>query len=234
MLATLARRAPARRATGSFEVKFDGYRALAYVRGGECTLVSRNDNDLTERFSGGREGDRRRRSKSPNAVVDGEICRIDPSGRASFSELQQGTGPLVFYAFDLLELDGEPLVDLPLHGAQGAAARAARRARQDGRASRRASTTATRCSRSAQERGLEGVIAKRARQRLQAGQAHARLAEDQDREQRRVRRRRLHPRRRAARGHVRRRSCSPSTRAASCATSATSAPASTTPRSASC
>ena len=53
-------------------------------------------------------------TKSPNAVLDGEICRLDSAGRSSFSELQQGSGPLVFYAFDLLELDHEPLVDLPL------------------------------------------------------------------------------------------------------------------------
>ena len=39
-----------------FEVKWDGYRALAYVRGGEASFVSRNGNDLTERFRERREG----------------------------------------------------------------------------------------------------------------------------------------------------------------------------------
>jgi bifunctional non-homologous end joining protein LigD len=53
-------------------------------------------------------------TKSPNAVLDGEVVRLDERGRSSFSELQQGTGALVYYAFDLLELDGEPLLDLPL------------------------------------------------------------------------------------------------------------------------
>src|SRR5919197_4666143 len=96
-----------------FEVKFDGYRALAYVRGGECRLVSRKGNDLTARFAGVAK-EIVKAVKSPNAVVDGEVCRLDPTGRASFSELQQGEGPLVFYAFDLLELDGEPLLELPL------------------------------------------------------------------------------------------------------------------------
>jgi bifunctional non-homologous end joining protein LigD len=112
MLATLDTRVP-HGDDWVHEVKFDGYRAVAYVRGGECRLVSRNDNDLTERF-----GDVAKAIvkavKSPHAVVDGEVCRIDPSGKTSFSELQQGTGPLVYYAFDLLELDGEPLVDEPL------------------------------------------------------------------------------------------------------------------------
>jgi bifunctional non-homologous end joining protein LigD len=95
------------------EVKFDGYRAVAYVRGGECKLVSRNDNDLTGRFTEVAKAIVKA-VKSPNAVVDGEVTRVDPDGRTSFSELQQGQGPLVYYAFDLLELDGEPLVDEPL------------------------------------------------------------------------------------------------------------------------
>ena len=112
MLATLDTRIPAG-VDWTHEVKFDGFRALAYVRGGDCKLVSRNDNDLTTRFPGVAKAIARA-VKSPNAVVDGEICRIDPTGKPSFSELQQGSGPLVYYAFDLLELDGEPRVQLPL------------------------------------------------------------------------------------------------------------------------
>jgi bifunctional non-homologous end joining protein LigD len=98
----------------TFEVKFDGYRALAYIRGGECKLVSRNGNDLTGRFADVAKA-LVKAVRSPNAVVDGEVARIDTTGRTSFSELQQGSGQLVYYAFDLLELDGKPLVDLPLH-----------------------------------------------------------------------------------------------------------------------
>jgi len=97
----------------TFEVKFDGYRAIAYIRGGECKLVSRNGNDLTGRFADVAKA-LVKAVRSPNAVVDGEVARIDANGRTSFSELQQGSGQLVYYAFDLLELDGKPLVDLPL------------------------------------------------------------------------------------------------------------------------
>jgi len=97
----------------TFEVKFDGYRAIAYIRGGECKLVSRNGNDLTGRFADVAKA-LVKAVRSPNAVVDGEVARIDTTGRTSFSELQQGSGQLVYYAFDLLELDGKPLVDLPL------------------------------------------------------------------------------------------------------------------------
>ena len=143
----------------AYEVKFDGYRALAYLRGGECRLVSRNDNDLTTRFA---EVARAvaQAVKSPNAVVDGEVCRIDPSGRTSFSELQRGTGVLVYCAFDLLELDGESKVDLPLQERKGQL-----RTLLDGR------VTTVAFSESfddgdalfevAREQGLEGVIAKR-------------------------------------------------------------------------
>ena len=121
MLATQDERIP-HGAGWTFEVKFDGYRALAYVRGGECKLVSRNGNDLTGRFPDVAKA-LVKAVRSPNAVVDGEVARIDTTGRTSFSELQQGSGQLVYYAFDLLELDGRPLVDLPLHERKDAAAR---------------------------------------------------------------------------------------------------------------
>jgi bifunctional non-homologous end joining protein LigD len=122
--------------------------------------VSRNGIDLTTRFT---EVAREviKATKSPNAVLDGEICRIDDEGRSSFSELQQGIGALVFFVFDLLEVDGEPLVDEPLLERKA-------RLRQllDGR------NRVVNFSEDfedgdalfavAQERGLEGVIAKRA------------------------------------------------------------------------
>ncbi len=95
------------------EVKFDGFRAVAYIRRGECKLVSRSGNDLTGRFPEVAKAIVKA-VKSPNAVIDGEITRLDPTGKTSFSELQQGEGPLVFYAFDLLELDGESRIELPL------------------------------------------------------------------------------------------------------------------------
>ena len=126
-----------------YEVKFDGYRALAYVRGGECTLVSRNDNDLTGRFpevakaivKAVEDPERRpRRRDLPRSTRR--------AGRASPS-CSRAPGPLVYYAFDLLELDGEPLVDLPLDRAQGAAAELLDGRVTHRRASPRASTTAT-------------------------------------------------------------------------------------------
>jgi bifunctional non-homologous end joining protein LigD len=97
----------------AFEPKWDGYRAIVTVSGGEMTFTSRNSNDLTERFA---ELARAARLgiRSADAVLDGEICALDARGRARFSLLQDGSGRLVLVAYDLLELDSEPLVDLPL------------------------------------------------------------------------------------------------------------------------
>lgn len=112
MLATQADRVP----TGdgwSFEVKWDGYRALAYVDGGSCELQSRNAQLLTGRFPAvAREI--AAAVQGASAVLDGEVCALDADGRPSFSGLQDGSGALVYYAFDLLEQGGASLVDLPL------------------------------------------------------------------------------------------------------------------------
>jgi bifunctional non-homologous end joining protein LigD len=158
MLASLAKTVPHGR-EWTYEVKFDGFRALAYLHSSECRLLSRNEKELNSRFPDIAKA-LVKAVKSPNAVVDGEICRIDPAGRTSFSELQQGSGPLVFYAFDLLELDGEPLVDLPLRE---------RKARLQKLLDERVSTVAfsegfddgDALFEVAQAQGLEGLIAKR-------------------------------------------------------------------------
>jgi bifunctional non-homologous end joining protein LigD len=112
MLATLASEVPGGPGW-AYEVKWDGYRAIAYLRGSEARLVSRNGNDLTERFASVARA-LASAIKTPDCVLDGEVCALDEDGRSSFSAMQQGSGTLVYYVFDLLELEGEPLVDLPL------------------------------------------------------------------------------------------------------------------------
>ncbi|HZS23986.1 MAG TPA: DNA ligase D [Gaiellaceae bacterium] len=114
MLATPAEALP----TGGdwvYEVKWDGYRALGYVRGGEARLVSRNGNDLTARFPEVAKA-LAKAARSPECVVDGEVCALDENGRPSFSAMQQGKRgtPLVYEVFDVLEIDGAPVLDLPL------------------------------------------------------------------------------------------------------------------------
>jgi len=114
MLATLTDRLP-HGDEWLYEVKWDGYRALGYVRNGEARLVSRNGNDLTGRFAETAKA-LARAVRSPDCVVDGEVCALDEQGRPSFSAMQQGKAgtPIVYELFDVLELDGEPVVDRPL------------------------------------------------------------------------------------------------------------------------
>jgi bifunctional non-homologous end joining protein LigD len=160
MLATVAETLP----TGEdwvYEVKWDGYRALGYVRGGDAKLVSRNGNDLTGRFP---EIARSlsRAVKSPDCVVDGEVCALDEQGRPSFSAMQQGKRgtPLVYEVFDVLEIDGVPVVDRPLRE---------RRERLEDLLDRRVTTVqisglfddGEALFEAASKQGLEGVMAKR-------------------------------------------------------------------------
>jgi bifunctional non-homologous end joining protein LigD len=114
MLATLTDELPSG-PDWTFEVKWDGYRALGYVRAGEARLLSRNGNDLTGRFPAVARA-LAQAARSPECVVDGEVCALDEDGRPSFSAMQQGKPdtPIVYEVFDLLEVDGEPVVDLPL------------------------------------------------------------------------------------------------------------------------
>jgi bifunctional non-homologous end joining protein LigD len=168
MLATLVTELP-RGDQWLYEVKWDGYRALGYVRGGEARLLSRNGNDLTQRFpTVARE--LARAVRSSECVVDGEVCALDERGRPSFSAMQQGKAgtALVYEAFDLLELDGEPVVDRPIEERRrllGELVDSANRVVQvsgtfdDGDALLTA----------ANEQGLEGVMAKRAGSRYAEG-----------------------------------------------------------------
>ena len=77
-------------------MKWDGYRALVTSRGGEAELTSRNGNDLTERFAAVAQA-LEQAVRTPDCVLDGEVCALDEEGRASFSAMQQGRRPLVLY-----------------------------------------------------------------------------------------------------------------------------------------
>jgi bifunctional non-homologous end joining protein LigD len=101
-----------------FEIKWDGYRAVAFIAEGRARLVSRNQNDLTAQFP--ELGSLPQFVKAERAILDGEIVALDDEGRSSFSLMQQRTGfhpgkrrlqrresvPVIYYAFDLLYLDG--------------------------------------------------------------------------------------------------------------------------------
>ena len=162
MLATLSDHVPTSDGW-LYEVKWDGYRALARLVAGEgATLTSRRGNDLTERFRSVASA-LPRAVRTPDCVLDGEVCALDEQGRSSFSAMQQGKPdtPIVLYVFDVLEVEGEPLIDLPL---------TERRKRLEKLLDRRNRTI--RLSETfddgealfaaAEEQALEGIVAKRA------------------------------------------------------------------------
>ena len=97
-----------------YELKLDGYRAIAYKRGGQIYLRSRNDND----FSGRYPGVVRALAKLPDeTVIDGEVIAFDESGRPSFNALQNfgsAPGPVEYYVFDVMVLSGRDLMREPL------------------------------------------------------------------------------------------------------------------------
>jgi len=114
MLATLARE-PFDHPEWLFEVKWDGYRAVAELRGNEVSLYSRNLLPLNEKFFPVVES---LRKFGFEAVLDGEIVVVDDQGQPDFELLQNyrktGNGHLLFYVFDLLHFQGHDLTGLPL------------------------------------------------------------------------------------------------------------------------
>lgn len=94
-----------------YEIKHDGFRALAHIEHGKCELVSRNGNTF-HRFN--EVSDCLAKLRVESAVIDGEIACLDEHGRTLFNELMFSRGQCVFLAFDLLFLNGEDLCSLPL------------------------------------------------------------------------------------------------------------------------
>jgi bifunctional non-homologous end joining protein LigD len=109
-----------------FEIKWDGYRAIAFLENGKVRLVSRNQNELTARYP--ELKDMAKLVQAKTAILDGEVVALDEEGKASFSLMQQRTGfrpggrraagnadvPVLYYAFDLLYLDGYDWHRVPL------------------------------------------------------------------------------------------------------------------------
>lgn len=98
-----------------YEVKWDGYRALAFMNNGKVELKSRNDKSFNEKFYPIYE---HVKAWNINAVVDGEIVVVSDKGISHFGNLQnwrsEADGDLVYYVFDILWLDGKDITMLPL------------------------------------------------------------------------------------------------------------------------
>jgi bifunctional non-homologous end joining protein LigD len=168
MLAVLEREVPHGQ-EWLYEVKWDGYRAIAYVESGDVELVSRNNNSLTQRFESVAKAIGKA-ARTPNCVLDGEVCALDEDGRATFSAMQQGKPGTryVYVAFDLLEVEGEPVVDLPLEERRGRLEQLLDKRNKTVQFSE-AFDDGDALYGAAQEQGFEGIVAKRRRSAYQPG-----------------------------------------------------------------
>ena len=98
----------------SYELKLDGYRAIAFKRNGAVHLRSRNDNDFNGRYPGVVQA---LQHLPDNTVIDGEIVAFDEEGRPSFHALQNyGSSPaaVVYYVFDVMVCAGQDVRREPL------------------------------------------------------------------------------------------------------------------------
>lgn len=158
------------------EIKFDGYRTMAHVADGAVRLITRNGLDWTKRY-----GDlwlAFARLPCREAVIDGEVVVLDDKGISRFAALQEalseGAGNrLLFFAFDLVHLDGWDLRGVELRHRkamlanllagqpEGAAIQYSDHVAGDG----------TAFHERASEMGLEGVISKRASALYQEGRS---------------------------------------------------------------
>jgi bifunctional non-homologous end joining protein LigD len=164
-----------------YEVKLDGYRALLTKHDGHVRIRSRNEKPLSypQVEAAGR------RLKAESVVLDGEIVAVDENGRPSFQALQhRGAHPqhaIVFYAFDVLHLNGEDLTQLPLEARRSHLPNVVQNSGV--LISQELPGTAQQVIAAVRRLGLEGVIAKRKHSPYQAQRSGAWVKLKLDRQQ---------------------------------------------------
>lgn len=152
-----------------YEVKWDGYRAIAFLNEGKALLKSRNDKSFDEKFYPVLAALKKWKI---NAIVDGEVAVLNEKGISDFGSLQnwrsEADGALYYYVFDILWLDGKDLSRLPLRER-----RAILEATVPGndiiRLSRAFEESGMQFFEAAKKMGLEGIIAKKADSLYEAG-----------------------------------------------------------------
>ncbi len=155
-----------------YELKFDGFRALAIKNGGKVQLLSRNENSLTEKFAEIAEALPQLPGKS--WVIDGEVVALDEQGRSSFQllqarEMEAQKEPLYYYVFDLLQLDGKELLGLPLATRKEALRQLCENASDPIRFSGELGDNPQKLLGEVKRMGLEGIVGKRADSKYEAG-----------------------------------------------------------------
>src|SRR5256714_2171455 len=146
-----------------YELKFDGIRAIAIKDGRKVSLISRNGNKLDKRFP--EIVDAITGLSVGECVVDGEAVALDEEGRSSFQllqalEMEGRKAPLRFYVFDLLELNGKSLLDLPVEQRKQVLAKVCESVGDPIRYSEEISGDVKSLLVEVKRRGLEGLIGK--------------------------------------------------------------------------
>lgn len=149
-----------------YEIKFDGYRLQARLQDGAVKLLTRTGLDWTERF-GSAVSKAIAGLPAREAIIDGELVVEDSGGASDFSALQADlsageTGRMVFYAFDLLHLDGKDLRAASLLARKAALQQLLENAPSQLRYSEHFVDDGEMVLRHACQLGLEGVVSKRA------------------------------------------------------------------------
>lgn len=157
-----------------YEIKFDGIRALTIKTARSLSLISRNKKDFTEKYRP--VADTLKGLPCREAVLDGEIVAVDAQGRSSFQLLQaagfpgRDKPPILYYVFDLLNLDGRDLTGLPLEKRKETLKSLLAGVSETVFFSASISGESGRVIKAMKARGLEGVVAKQRDSRYQAGQ----------------------------------------------------------------
>jgi bifunctional non-homologous end joining protein LigD len=144
------------------EIKWDGYRALAVINQGKVEVWSRNHKPLSypEILAP------LRALKCKNAVLDGEVVALDASGKSNFQALQgRDLGerpPIVFYVFDLLHLNGESCLSLPIEDRRKRLVSLVGKAKSPLRLSPVFAVAPETLFAEAKKKGFEGIILKQA------------------------------------------------------------------------
>ncbi len=156
-----------------YELKFDGIRALAIKIDKKVSLLSRNENELAERFPEIVEAVKT--LPVGECVIDGEVVALDEEGRSSFQilqarEMEGKKSPIYFYVFDLLQLDGKSLISLPLEPRKQLLEQICSDTGDPVRFSGEIGGDATALLQEVKRRGLEGIIGKQRGSPYEPGQ----------------------------------------------------------------
>ena len=157
-------------ATWQYEIKLDGYRAIAFKSGGRVQLRSRNDKE----FGGKYPAIVKALAAMPDeTVIDGEVVALDPAGRPSFNALQNygsSATPLFYYVFDVLILAGEDVTSEQLvRRRELLQTRVLSKLDEPIRESPILDASLPDLIRSVKAQGLEGIVAKRLDSRYEPG-----------------------------------------------------------------